>query len=445
MLDVVVEGALVAGPTGLKPATIVVRAGKIEALVAPGERVDASERIDARDCIVLPGLVDAHVHLREPGLTHKEDFGSGTRAAALGGVTTVMVMPTDNPFTLTAEQFTEKRALAQGKAHVDFALQAALGPDTSQVERLAELGAISFEVFLADLPAPLLVSTGSELLRTLQAVAAVDRVAGVSPGDDAIVAAHTRTQAVSREASRRAFLASRPPVAEALGLARACVAARAAGARIHIRQVSAAASADVLRALRTSAVSAEVTPHNLLLEGEEIIRRGPIAKILPPLRAPADLASVRAALRERVIDIVATDHAPHLPEEKSLGEENLWKAPGGFPGLQTWLPLMLRMIADGMLDYPQLVQACCERPARLFGMFPAKGQLAAGADADLVIIDPRRPFTIRDEDQQSRARMTPFAGWTAPATPVLTMLRGAVIARDGQLVGAPCGRFVRPA
>ena len=444
MLDTVVEGGLIAGPDGLKAGTIAIQAGKVTGIHAPGERLEARERIDASGCIVLPGVVDAHVHFRDPGLTHKEDFASGTQAAAAGGVTTVMVMPTDKPMTTTPEFFEEKRRIAEGRAHVDFALQAGLGPDTSQVRTLADLGAISFEVFLADLAPPMLVTTGEELLRCLQAVAATGRVAGISPGDDSIVAAHTDTSAVDRDGSRRAFVDSRPPVAEALGMARAFVVAAASGARIHIRQVSTAASVDVLRRFKSETVSSEVTPHNLLLDGNEILKQGPVAKVAPPLRSGADLLSVQTALREGLIDIVATDHAPHLPEEKALGEVDLWKAPGGFPGVQTFLPLMLRMVSDGLLDYSRLVLACCETPARLFGLYPVKGALLPGSDADLVIVDPRVPFDIRNEDQLSRARLTPFNGWQTPARPIMTMLRGAVVARDGKATGARSGRFVRP-
>ncbi|HVL35891.1 MAG TPA: dihydroorotase family protein, partial [Burkholderiales bacterium] len=304
--------------------------------------------------------------------------------------------------------------------------------------------AVSFELFLADLPPPLLLASNQELLACLQAVAAVDGVAGVTPGDDSIVAAHTAPSAAGRDASRRAFLASRPAVAEALGVARACVAASAARARVHIRQVSAAESVEVLRALKTPGLSAEVTPHNLLLTADEILARGPIAKVVPPLRGQADLAAVQAALREGVIDLVATDHAPHLPEEKALGEEDLAKAPGGFPGVQTLLPLMLHLVGQGLLDYPRLVGACCEAPARRFGLFPAKGALQRGSDADLVVVAPDRTFVIRNEDQLSRARLTPFDGWKAPGTPVLTMLRGRVIARGAAPQGRPGGRFVRP-
>lgn len=444
MLDAVVEGGLIAGPDGLRAGSIAIRAGKVAGVECSGEKIEARERIDVSGCIILPGLVDAHVHFRDPGLTHKEDFGSGTLAAAAGGVTTVMVMPTDKPMTTTPELFATKRRIGESRAHVDFALQAGLGPDTTHVRALCELGAISFEIFLADLPPPMLVATGQELLRCLQEVSGTSRVAGITPGDDTIVAAHTDSGATGRDDSRRAFLASRPAVAEALGVARACVAANAAGARIHIRQVSTAASVDVLRALKSASVSAEVTPHNLLLEGDEILQRGPIAKVVPPLRSHLDRVSVQAALREGVIDIVATDHAPHLPEEKAQGEEDLWKAPGGFAGVQTLLPLMLVLVSEGIIDYPRLVAVCCEVPARLFGIFPAKGALRAGSDADLVVIDPRKPFAIRNEDQLSRARATPFDGWRIPARPMLTMLRGTVIAREGKPTGARIGRFLRP-
>jgi dihydroorotase len=169
LLDAVIEGGLIVSPEGVKPASIAVHDGKVAAIGAPGEKLEARERINVSGCMVLPGLVDAHVHFREPGLTHKEDFGSGTRAAAAGGVTTVMVMPTDKPMTTTPELFAEKRALAEKSAHVDFALQAGLGPDITHVRALCDLGAISFEVFLADLPPPMLVAAWPALRRATTA------------------------------------------------------------------------------------------------------------------------------------------------------------------------------------------------------------------------------------------------------------------------------------
>jgi dihydroorotase len=355
-----------------------------------------------------------------------------------------MVMPTDNPMTTTPEFFSEKRELASGICHVDYALQAGLGPDTRHVRALAELGAISFEIFMADLAPPMLVERTSELMACLAAVRDVSGIAGLTPGDDSVVQPLAAAARAADPMDRLGFARSRPPVAEAIGVARACVAVRDLGVRAHIRQMSCAASIGVLRALRPETLSAEVTPHNLLLDEQELLKQGPVAKVVPPLRLRSDLEAARAALVDRTIDIVATDHAPHLPDEKKAGEADIWQAPGGFPGVQTFLPLMLRLVGEGVLTYPQLVDACCEAPARLFGLYPRKGVLQVGADADVVIVDPNRPSEIRNEAQESKARLTPFHGWAVPATPVLALLRGQVIMRDGHAEGLPSGRFVCP-
>ena len=414
-------GALVEGGR-LVPRTIGVRGGRIAALLDASSNVKANQTLEVPGCIVLPGLVDAHVHFREPGLTHKEDFESGTRAAALGGVTTVMVMPTDKPMTQTPQQFKEKRELAAGRVHVDFALQALLGADAAHVRPLAELGAVSFEIFTGLIEQK--IEQHEHLVAALAAVREAGGVAGVTPYDDALAAASP----------------SLPPGVEASGVARAVAAHRAAGGRMHLRQISSAAG---LAAMREAApgVSSEVTPHNLWLSAEALERHGAIAKVVPPLRPQADIDAVRAALKEGRISIVATDHAPHAPQEKAAGLE---RAPGGFPGVQTLLPLLLRLVGENVLTYADLVRVGCEMPARVFGLYPRKGALVPGADADLAIIDPSRPTQIRDEDQASKARHTPFNGWTAPGSLVMTLLRGQPIVRQARLIGRPQGLHLKP-
>jgi dihydroorotase len=444
MFDLLVRRGRVVDEDGIRVQSIAVWGGRVAALIAGGEEPPARETIDASDKLVLPGIVDSHVHFREPGLTHKEDFASGSLAAAAGGVTTVMVMPTDNPFTITPETIAEKRALAEGRTHVDFALQAGLGPDRTHVRALAELGAISFEIFMSDLPPSLLVADPAELVASLKAVRDAGGIAGVTPGNNSLYAQAAELARQKHGVAPRAFPASRPPAAEALGVAEACLAASTTGARIHLRQISCAASLAALVALRGENVTAEVTPHNLTLNEDDFFRLGVVAKIAPPLRPAADVAAVRRALAERVLDVVATDHAPHHRDEKAAGGDDIWKAPGGFPGLQTFLPLMLKLVADGVIDYPRLVQACAATPARLFGLYPRKGALKVGSDADFVIVDPARPMMIRNEDQLSKARDVPFDGMTIPATPVLACLRGNVIMRDGKPVGSAIGGFLKP-
>jgi dihydroorotase len=302
---------------------------------------------------------------------------------------------------------------------------------------------VSFELFLADMASPFLVRTLNELLHALRVARDANAIVGITPGDDSVVEALT-AKLERMPTDRIGYPRSRPPIAEATSAAQACLAVAETGVRAHIRQASCALTATVLRALAPETLTAEVTPHNLLLDEEEIVRQGPIAKVAPPLRPKADVLAMQEALRDRTIQIVATDHAPHLPEEKHIGDVDIWKAARGLPGVQTFLPLMLRLIGDGVITYPDLVRCCSEQPARVFGLYPQKGSLLPGADADIVIVDPNKPFVIRNESQQSKARLTPFDGWTAPATAILALQRGRIIMRDGEPVGPPAGRFVRP-
>jgi len=445
MFDLILRGGQKVSPAGIETRSLGIKDGRIAAVLEPGEEAPAREVLDLEGQIVLPGLVDAHVHFREPGLVHKEGFETGSGAGAAGGVTTAMVMPTDNPMTTAPDLFLQKKELAEGHSYVDYALQAGLGPDVTHVPALADLGAISFEIFMADLAPPMLTERSGDLLAALRAVRDVGGLAGITPGDDSIVQAMTAAEGKA-VADRRAFMRTRPTVAEAIGLARACVAVRATGVETHIRQISCADSVAVLRALAPSHLSSEVTPHNLWLAEDELLRQGPVAKVVPPLRPQSDVEAVRAALREDIVQMVATDHAPHTPEEKKAGIDDITKAPGGFPGVQTFLPVMLRLVGDGVLSYQDLVRVSSEAPARRFGLFPRKGNLEVGADADIVVVDPRRPFTVRNADQLSKAGMTPFDGMEAPATPAMVFLRGVKIAQDGKLTDAASkrGTFLRP-
>ena len=443
MLDLLIRNGQVVTANGIETRTLGIQEGRIAAVLSPGEEASAREVLDVEGQLLLPGLVDSHVHFREPGIVHKEGFETGSASAAAGGVTTVMVMPTDNPMTTTPDFFLEKKQLADGHTFVDYGLQAGLGPDAQHVRALADLGAMSFEIFMSDLAAPMLTEHSSELLAVLKAVRDVSSVAGITPGDDSIVRAMTAAQGANLS-DRRAFMRTRPTVAEAIGLARACVAVGATGVEAHIRQVSCAGSVAVLRALAPKHLTSEVTPHNLWLDEEELVRQGPVAKVVPPLRPKSDLEAVRVALRENIIQMVATDHAPHLPDEKKAGIDDISKAPGGFAGVQTFLSVMLRLVGDGVLTYQDLVRVSCEAPARRFGILSRKGTLQFGADADIVVIDPHRPFTVRNADQLSKAAMTPFDGMAVPATPAMVFLRGIKIAQDGKLIGAAQGKFLAP-
>jgi dihydroorotase len=433
MFDLLLRGGTVINATGALRADLAVTAGRVAALLAPDEPASARAEHRVDGCYLLPGLVDAHVHLREPGLTHKEDFVSGTRAAAAGGVTTLLDMPTDEPWTSTASELLDKMRQAAGRLHVDVGFQVAMKRDIAELEALRALGPVSFEVFTADVPAAFLHDTQDDLVRALTALKSLDVLACVSPGDQSIL------NSASGDGSIATFLASRPPLAEASGIAKAMLAAADTGARVHVRQSNSALGMATWRRMRDLAdVSIETTPQCLLFTASDYAQHGANLKASPPMRELADLEAMRSALRDGVIDIVATDHAPHAPAEKAARYEAFADVPGGMPGVQTLLATMLHFVASGDIDLPALVRMCSANPARRFGLEAQKGTLLPGRDADILVLDPTQTTLISNADQLSRAGYTPFDGMRVQGRLVAVFLRGVQI--DGDT--APSGHVL---
>jgi dihydroorotase len=358
-------------------------------------------------------------------------------------VTSVLVMPTDKPLTATPGEFSDKRAIAEGGCFVDFGLHAAVSHDVSHIRRLADLGATSFEIFFADANLELRVEFAPELLAALRAIRDIGWTAGITPGDRSIVEAGIRALQTSGTRNLRDYARAYPPVAEAMGLARAAAAALDAGTTIVFRQMSCTSSVDLLRAMKRigNGLHGEVNPHYLLLTSEKVDEFGPFAMMTPPLRFDSDASALWAGLRDGTIDLISTDHAPHLPSEKEQGRTSFWDVPMGIPGLQTLLPLMLQAVKDGYCAYPDITNWCAKAPARLFGLSPAKGCIAPGADADLVVVDPSRTEPIQDRHQYSRAARTPFAGRPSGGSIDLVFLRGEIICRDGVIADLPAASF----
>ncbi|PBB17946.1 dihydroorotase family protein [Mesorhizobium sp. WSM4313] len=440
MFETLIRGGMVVNAEGISRSDIGIAAGKVAAIVAPGEAAEARMVVDASDCFLLPGLVDAHAHLRDPGLTQKEDFSSGTHAAALGGVTTVLDMPTDEPWTATPTQLADKMAIAEGRIHVDVGLQAVISRNLSLIPGLLSLAPVSFELFTADVPDAFLFASLDAVAEALKAFAGADTLIGISPGDQSILngsATRDRSGAIA------AFLDSRPPLAEANGIARALVAAASAEAKIHVRQINSELGVETWSRLRGMAdASVETTPQNLFFTAQDYEALGANLKASPPLRSPHDVDALHAALGAELIDIVATDHAPHAPAEKAAPYAAFADVPGGMPGLQTLLPTMLKLVDDGLIALPDLVRMCSRNPAERFGLGRRKGRIAAGYDADLLILDPHQPSTIANADQVSRAGYTPFDGWAVKARLTNVFLRGREIVRAGRLVGPAQGKIV---
>jgi len=440
MFETLIRGATIVNAEGFERRDVGINDGRIAAMIAPGETASAGTVFDAAGAYLLPGLVDAHAHLREPGLTQKEDFSSGTHAAALGGVTTVLDMPTDEPWTATAEQLADKMAMTDGRIHVDLGFQAVVSSDLSHVSGLLDLAPVSFELFTADVPDNFLFATLDTVAEALKAFAGSDTLIGISPGNQSILTGSTLRD---RSGTIAAFQAGRPPLAEANGIARAFVAAASAEARIHVRQINSELGVETWSRLRGMAdASVETTPQNLFFTAQDYETQGANLKASPPLRSPHDVDALRAALSAGLIDIVATDHAPHTPAEKAAPYAAFADIPGGMPGLQTLLQAMLKLVDEGLIALPDLVRLCARNPAERFGLGRRKGKIATGHDADILILDPRQSSAIANVDQVSRAGYTPFDGWTVQARLTSVFLRGREIVREGKLTGPKVGNIV---
>ncbi|MCX7303706.1 MAG: dihydroorotase family protein [Hyphomicrobiales bacterium] len=440
MFETLIRGATIVNGQGLDRRDVGITDGRIAALVAPGETASARRVFDAAGAYLLPGLVDAHAHLRDPGLTHKEDFSSGTHAAALGGVTTVLDMPTDEPWTATAEQLADKMAMTEARIHVDVGFQTVISRNLSLIPGLLDLAPVSFELFTADVPDDFLFAGPDVVAEALNAFAGSDTLIGISPGDQSMLA-HSAMR--DRTGTIAAFEASRPPLAEAIGIARALIAAASAQARIHVRQINSELGVETWSRLRGMAdASVETTPQNLFFTAGDYELQGANLKASPPLRSPLDVAALRTALRAGLIDIVATDHAPHTPAEKAAPYAAFADIPGGLPGLQTLLQAMLKLVDEGLIALPDLVRMCASNPAQRFGLGRRKGKLAVGYDADILILDPRQSSTIANADQVSRAGYTPFDGWTVGWRLTNVFLRGREIVHEGELIGTKVGHVV---
>jgi dihydroorotase len=438
--DLVIRGGKVVSADCVIDASVAIDDGHIVAVGSETTMPPARETLDARGLHVLPGAIDVHVHFRDPGYPHKEDWQTGTAAAAFGGVTTVFDMPNTIPPTGTAAALADKHRLAGASAHVDFGLYGLLGEDTIEhVPSLIEGGVIGFKLYMGNtfgkIPSP---STGA-MLEAFEAVARTGKRVSLHAETNSIM---ERRETRMRDAGRLdplAHLAARPAVVAVEAVSRAAILAEWTGARIHILHIS---SAEELRPLseakaRGVDITGETCPQYLFLSTADYARLGGIIRVNPPAREARNQAPLWGALADGTIDMIATDHAPHAPAEKTRND--IWTVDCGFPGVELQMPLMLTECNAGRFSLCDYVRWSAASPAKIFGLFPRKGVIQPGADADLALIDLRREWTVDDAGLQSHARITPWHGRRVQGLPVHTLVRGSFVMRDRTLVSGSRG------
>ncbi len=431
--DVVFKNATVVNQDGEGIRDIGVAGGRIAALGS----IDAGRAGEAVDCTglhILPGVIDTQVHFREPGAEHKEDLESGSRAAVMGGVTAVFEMPNTNPLTVSADALADKVARARNRMHCDFAFFVggthANAHEVGELERLP--GAAGIKIFMGSSTGDLLLAD-DEGLRTV--LSRTRRRVSVHAEDEPRLNERKPLRVEGDPSSHPVW---RDETAALRATERLVRAARATGARVHLLHVSTAEEMDYVRAHKDY-VSVEVTPQHLTFDASDYARLGTRLQMNPPVRAARHREAIWAGLAEGVADILGSDHAPHTLEEKAKPYP---ASPSGMPGVQTLVPVMLDHVAAGRLGLARFVDMTSAGPARLF-QIAGKGRIAVGYDADLTVVDLKRRETITDAWAASRAGWTPFAGMTVTGWPVGTVVRGARVMWQGDLIAPSTGAPVR--
>jgi dihydroorotase len=438
-----VRGATIVLPSGRFEAELAVKDGKVAAL---GQQLgDAAEVVDARGLHLLPGPIDAHVHFREPGLTHKEDFATGTGAAALGGITAVFDMPNTSPPVATTAAFEQKRELVEPSARVDFGLFGILlQENVEEVDGIAAAGAIGFKLFMGETTGNNPCPDDPAIFAHFRRIAKLGSLAAVHAENNAMLQTlKTELRAAGRR-DARAHLDSRPWFVEAEAVGRATAMAAGAGNRLHVVHVSTRQGLERVRLARREGgrVTCEALISHLLLDDSAYQRHGNLAMVNPPIREPEHVQALWDGLRAGEIDLVATDHAPHTLEEQT--RDDVWQGVGGFGGVELMLPLMLTQATAGKLTLEDVVRLTSQGPARVYGLYPGKGSLTIGSDADFVLVDLVARWIVDQARLHAKHRISPFHGWELTGRPTATFVRGRAVMREGELLGSPSGRLVRP-
>jgi dihydroorotase (multifunctional complex type) len=432
--DLGIEGGTVVTSQGSRQVNVYFSGERIGAVTAGRER--ATELVDAAGLLVMAGMIDSHVHLMDPGAPEREDFPSGTAAAARSGVTTVIEHTHGWPVR-TRKGFEEKAAHLANRSRVDFALAAHAWPE--QVDQALDAwraGAAFIKVFTC-------TTHGVPAHRTEQ----LQRLFTAGAARRAVFLAHCEDEMLTSMAERRLRASGRDDggiiaewrnlEAEVKAVSMVGRLARETGAAVVIAHASSSAAMAAAGRVRGGPVAIETCPQYLTLMQEEAVRLGALRKFTPPARATmaSELDAMWEAVRDGTVDLISSDHAPSTRADKL--SKNIWDAHFGLPGIDTTMGILLDAAANGRISYERLVQLYSETPARLYGLAPRKGSLVSGADADVVLVDPGRRWTVTDADVLSRAGWSPYSGRELTGRAVRTYVRGRLVMADGEVLASP--------
>ena len=393
----------------------------------------ASKKIDLKRCVALPGLIDAHVHLRGQLQSDEEDFFTGTAAAIAGGITSVLDMPNNQPVTQDSTSLKERMKAAQPDIVANVGFFSAFPESLEDISRVVEEGAIGFKLYLTKQIGGLDIDDDEALLHAFNEVRQLGVPVAVHAEDRKMIEALSEDQQEPGYKGVETYLRAHAPEVEAEAVERILRIARRSGLHIHFCHISSEEAVGLIHSARETGlrVSCEVTPHHLMLTSEDLRRQGTIMLTDPPVRSERIVKRLWTAIKGNEVEILASDHAPHLMREKTA--DSIWDVKPGIPGLETLLPLFLTKVNENQLSIAELARLLAEEPARIFHL-RNEGFLREGCNANITVVDMHKKGKIKAEMFHSKAKYSPFDGWRVKGLPSKTFVNGLLAMEDGYLV-----------
>ncbi|MCQ1528854.1 allantoinase AllB [Lutispora saccharofermentans] len=457
MVDLVIKNAHVVTPANIFLGGVAIENGKIAAVASDGSLPEAKEVIDGKGNYLIPGGVDPHVHIRFPGGAHRENFKTGTEAAAAGGITTIIEHPISNPPQYSVEILNRRVEAVKEQAIVDVAfLGAAGGGHLDKIGEIGKAGIVGYKTFLHDAPEGrtsefegLTSKNNFELNEVLKEIKKTSLLASAHAEDNDLVSGGIAKLRKEGKTYPKAHCESRPAIVEVLAVERLIRLAKENGTRLYLVHMSTPEAVELAKRARQEGqeIYIETCPHYLYLADDALDKFGTYAKCNPALRDKDRVAKMWDYIKDGTIDTIGSDHAPYTVEEKEKKKEDIFVAPSGFPGIETSMPLMFTAAKENKISIDRAVKLLSTNPSKIFGLYPKKGAICPGADADLVLIDPDEGYTIHAGEMFTKARDVAkvFEGKRVYGKIKKTILRGKVVFDEGKILAKPgYGQWVVP-
>jgi dihydroorotase (multifunctional complex type) len=428
---------------GIVDCSIAIESGKIFKIGKETQMPKADEKINLRNLLVLPGLIDVHVHLRDEGKAYKEDFYTGTAAAAAGGMTTVLDMPNNAPVTMNAETLKNRMRIAERKVLVNVGFYSEFPTALDEVTDIVAQGAVAFKLFMACQVGGLNIDDDKALQEAFRKVGELGVPVAVHAEDKALLMANEERLKRATRHDAAAFLRAHSERIELKAVERLLKISAQVDVRLHFCHMTTEEGLNAVVEAKKSGrkVTCEVTPQHLLLSNADFERYGLMLTMMPPLRSESNIEALWKGISDGWVDILGSDHAPHALNEKTAS--SVWEVKVGEPGLETMLPLVLTMVRKNRLSLSHVVQLLSEKPAEIFNL-KDRGRLEQGRKADLTVVDFNRKFRIDASKFHSKAKYSPFDGWEVQGRPVKTFVNGLLIMDEQEIVAKPgSGEVIR--